>query len=68
MAMPIKHEDDRREAVINVGQLRWLVRQHNELQRAAKLALSAIDEYLLGARIDWDDVRRVLARAVGEVE
>ena len=37
-----------------------------DAHRAIQLALTAIDEHLLGADINWDDVRGVLKRVVGE--
>ena len=36
------------------------------LRHAIRYALTAIDEHLEGARIDWHDVRGVLKRAIGE--
>lgn len=36
------------------------------LEHAVTYALNAIDEHMVGAAIDWYDVRRVLARALGE--
>ncbi|HEX7022623.1 MAG TPA: hypothetical protein VF171_07185 [Trueperaceae bacterium] len=38
----------------------------DEQRHAIRYALTAIDEHLEGARIDWDDVRDVLRRAIGE--
>ena len=33
---------------------------------AIRYALNAIDEYIAGSTIDWLDVRRILADAIGE--
>lgn len=37
-----------------------------DMRHAIRYALTAIDEHLMGVRIDWHDVRDVLKRAIGE--
>ena len=39
-----------------------------DMRHAIRYALNAIDEHLMGVRIDWHDVRDVLKRAIGEPE
>jgi len=43
-----------------------VVEPNADMRHAIRYALNAIDEYLMGARIDWHDVRDVLKRAIGE--
>lgn len=37
---------------------------HEELLHAVTYALNAVEEHLMGAAIDWEDVRDVLQRAL----
>ena len=58
----------RSEAQHTPGALALSEHLHAEhtLRHAIRYALTAIDEHLAGARIDWHDVRDVLKRAIGE--
>ena len=49
-----------------IAHLRGAAADGHELRHAVTYALTAIDEHLAGARIDWRDVRDVLKRAIGE--
>ena len=43
-----------------------MMEPNTDMRHAIRYALTAIDEHLMGVRIDWHDVRRVLAQAIGE--